>query len=101
MPWDDDFEAYASSRKKEKQGENVMLQLGDYAWSKKGCRVNGPTGGRIIGFTTWRDYEAVRIRKADKSVSTFLLKNLDKIHRRTFQRRTGVSSLPMKVKKAA
>jgi hypothetical protein len=75
-----------------------MLQIGDYVWSKKGCRVNGPTGGRIIDFTTWRDYEAAKVRKADKTVRTFLTKNLKKIHRRTFDRRTGVSSLPLKVK---
>lgn len=102
MPWDDDFEAYASDRKK-KNKENVMqeLQIGDYVWSSKGCNVNGPTGGRILEFTTWRDFEAVKVRKANKSVHIFLLKNLTKIHRRTFERRTGVSSLPLKVKKAA
>lgn len=75
-----------------------MLEIGDYVWSTKGCRVNGPTGGRIIGWTTWRDYPAARVRKADKSVVTFLEKNLTKIHRRTFDRRTGVSSLPLNVK---
>lgn len=78
-----------------------MLQIGDYVWSEKGCRVQGPTGGRILEFTTWRDYDAVKVRKADKSVRIFLTKNLKKIHRRTFERRTGVSSLPLKVKAAA
>ena len=75
-----------------------MLNVGDYVWSKKGCRVNGPTGGRIIGFTEWRDYPAAKVRKADLSVHVFLTKNLNKIHRRTFDRRTGVSSLPLAVK---
>jgi len=84
--------------KEKSKGENNMLEIGDYVWSNKGCRVNGPTGGRIIGFTEWRSYPAAKVRKADKSVRTFLLKNLDKIHRRTFDRRTGVSSLPLKVK---
>lgn len=73
-----------------------MLQVGDYVWSNKGCRVNGPSGGRIVGFTEWRDYEAAKVRKADGSVRTFLTQNLDKIHRRTFGRRTGISSLPLK-----
>lgn len=75
-----------------------MLEIGDYVWSKKGCRVNGPTGGRVVGFTTWRDYDATKVRKADKSVRIFLTKNLEKIHRRTFGRRTGVNSLPLNVK---
>ncbi len=79
----------------------MLLEIGDYVWSSKGCRAQGPTGGRIIDFTTWRDYDAVKVRKADKSVRIFLTKNLTKIHRRTFERRTGVSSLPLKVKKAA
>ena len=73
-----------------------MLEKGSYVWSKKGCRVNGPTGGRIVGFTTWRNYEAAKVKKADKSVRIFLLKNLTPISRRTFGRRTGVSSLPLK-----
>jgi len=73
-----------------------MFNIGDYVWSNKGCRVNGPTGGRIIEFTTWRDYDAVKVRKADKTVRLFLTHNLEKIHRRTFGRRTGVSSLPLK-----
>lgn len=73
-----------------------MLGIGDYVWSSKGCRVNGPTGGRIIEFTKWRGYTAAKVRKADKSVRVFLTQNLDKIHRRTFGRRTGVSSLPLK-----
>lgn len=99
MPWDDDFEAYVSDRKNEKSKENEKmsnLQIGDYVWSTKGCRVNGPTGGRILEFTTWRNYEAAKVRKADMSVKTFLTQNLEKIHRRTFDRRTGVSSLPLK-----
>jgi hypothetical protein len=101
MPWDDDFEAYASNRKSKKRTKEncIMLQIGDYAWSNKGCRTQGPTGGRILEFTTHGGRKAARIRKADKSVRTFLLSNLTKIHRRTFERRTGVSSLPMKVKK--
>lgn len=74
------------------------LNIGDYVWSKKGCRVKGPSGGRIVGWTQWRGYSAARVRKADKSVVTFLEKNLTKIHRRTFGRRTGVSSLPLQVK---
>lgn len=73
-----------------------MLRVGDYVWTEKGCRVNGPTGGRIVGETTWRDYDAFKVRKADGTVRTFLAKNLTKIHRRTFDRRTGVSSLPLK-----
>jgi len=73
-----------------------MINVGDYVWSKKGCRVNGPTGGRVLTFTTWRNYNAVTVRKADFSVRVFLTKNLSKIHRRTFGRRTGVSSLPLK-----
>jgi hypothetical protein len=72
-----------------------MINVGDYVWSKKGCRVNGPTGGRVLKFTTWRDYDAVTVRKSDSTVRVFLIKNLDKIHRRTFGRRTGVSSLPL------
>lgn len=73
-----------------------MLNVGDYVWSSKGCRVNGPTGGRIIDFTYWSGYPAAKVRKSDKSVRVFLTKNLSKIHRRTFGRRTGVSSLPLK-----
>jgi hypothetical protein len=73
-----------------------MINVGDYVWSEKGCRVNGPTGGRVLSFTTWRDYDARVVRKADLSVRVFLTKNLNKIHRRTFGRRTGVSSLPLK-----
>jgi len=76
-----------------------MLRVGDYVWSNKGCRVNGPSGGRIIGYTQWRDFDAVKVRKANGNVATFLLKNLDRIHRRTFGRRTGVNSLPLKAKK--
>jgi hypothetical protein len=73
-----------------------MFSIGDYVWSSKGCRVNGPTGGRVIGFTEWSGYPAAKVRKADKSVRVFLTKNLKKIHRRTFGRRTGVNSLPLK-----
>lgn len=73
-----------------------MLGIGDYVWSSKGCRVNGPTGGRIIEFTKWRHYTAANVRKADNTVHVFLTKNLKKIHRRTFGRRTGVNSLPLK-----
>jgi hypothetical protein len=75
-----------------------MLEVGDYVWSNKGCKVNGPTGGRIIAESAWRDYDAYKVRKADMSVHIFLAKNLEKISRRTFGRRTGVSSLPLNVK---
>jgi len=77
-----------------------MLEKGSYVWSKKGCRVQGPTGGRILGFTTWRDFPAAQVRKADGSTRIFLTKNLDVISRRTFGRRTGVSSLPLSLPKA-
>ena len=73
-----------------------MISIGDYVWSEKGCRVNGPTGGRVLDFTKWRNYDAVTVRKADLTVRVFLTKNLNIIHRRTFGRRTGVSSLPLK-----
>lgn len=76
-----------------------MLNIGDYVWSNKGCNINGPTGGRILEETTWKDFDAYRVRKADKSVRTFLAQNLIKISRRTFGRRTGVSSLPLTIKK--
>ncbi|GAG66880.1 unnamed protein product [marine sediment metagenome] len=77
-----------------------MLEKGSYVWSKKGCRVSGPSGGRILGFTTWRNYDAAQVRKADGSTRIFLTKNLTKISRRTFGRRTGVSSLPLSLPKA-
>jgi hypothetical protein len=73
-----------------------MLEKGSYVWSKKGCRVGGPSGGRILSFTTWREYDAAKVRKADGSVRVFLTKNLSNISRRTFGRRTGVSSLPLR-----
>jgi hypothetical protein len=73
-----------------------MLEKGSYVWSKKGCRVQGPTGGRIVKFTTWRDYDAAQVKKADGTKRIFLLKNLTEISRRTFGRRTGVSSLSLK-----
>lgn len=96
MPWDDDFEAYASNRKKTKSKEKIImynLEIGDYAWSNK-----SPTGGRILEETYFRNYAAFKVRKADTTVRVFLAKNLTRISRRTFGRRTGVSSLPMKIK---
>lgn len=77
-----------------------MLEIGKYVWSKKGCRVGGPSGGRILSFTTRGQYEAARVRKSDGSVRIFLTKNLNTISRRTFGRRTGVSSLPLSLPKA-
>lgn len=74
------------------------LEVGDYAWSSKGCKVNGPTGGRIVEETTWRNFDAFKVRKADGKVRIFLAKNMKKISRRTFGRRTGISSLPLKIK---
>ena len=66
-----------------------MLEIGKYVWSNKGCRVAGPTGGRILEFTTFRGFDAARVKKADGTTRTFLVKNLDTISRRTFGRRTG------------
>jgi hypothetical protein len=77
-----------------------MLEIGKYVWSKKGCRVNGPSGGRVLSFTTRGWYDAVRVRKSDGTVRIFLAKNLKVISRRTFGRRTGVSSLPLSLPKA-
>jgi len=71
-----------------------MINVGDYVWSNKGR--NGETGGRVIGLTTWKNYDAAKVRKADKSVRVFLEQNLTKISRRTFGRRTGVNSLPLR-----
>jgi len=74
----------------------MSLNIGDYVWTKKGSRSAGPTGGRIVGFTTWKDYSAVKVKKANGHVRTFLEHNLNKISRRTFGRRTGVNSLPLR-----
>jgi hypothetical protein len=73
-----------------------MLEIGSYVWSEKGCRVQGPTGGRIMSFSMWRDFQAALVKKANGKVHIFLEKNLDQISRRTFGRRTGVSSISMK-----
>jgi hypothetical protein len=73
-----------------------MLKRGKYVWSEKGCRVAGPTGGRILSFTSWREYEAARVKKSNGTICTFLCKNLKVISRRTFGRRTGVSSISLK-----
>lgn len=74
----------------------MSLDIGDYVWTEKGSKASGPTGGRIIGFTTWRNYSAMKVKKANGNVRTFLAQNLNKISRRTFGRRTGVNSLPIR-----
>ncbi|MHA1815239.1 MAG: hypothetical protein ACTSX1_04485 [Candidatus Heimdallarchaeaceae archaeon] len=74
----------------------MSLNIGDYVWTEKGRRSVGPTGGRIVGFTTWRDYGAVKVKKANGNIRTFLEQNLNTISRRTFGRRTGVNSIPLR-----
>ena len=64
-----------------------MLQIGTYAWSEK-----TGSGGRIIGLQGSK----ARVRAADRKIRIFSTKNLTGISRRTFGRRTGVSSLPLK-----
>jgi hypothetical protein len=81
---------------KQKKENSIMLNVGDYVWSKKGSRLSGPTGGRIVGKTMWCNYNAFKVRKANGNVRAFLAQNLRPISRRTFGRRTGVSSLPLK-----
>jgi hypothetical protein len=52
-------------------------KLGTKVNTKKGCRINGPASGIVVGYGRWRDYDAVKVRKdVDGRVSLFLMKNL-------------------------
>lgn len=54
------------------------LKVGDEVFTKKGCRMVGPTGGVIIGWSKWKDYDAAMVKKYDGRISQFLVKNLYK-----------------------
>ena len=51
--------------------------VGSMVRTTKGCRFQGPSGGEVVKYGTWRDYIGVWVRKAgtDK-VRMYLAKNL-------------------------
>jgi len=60
------------------------LRKGDYVKTTKGCRFNGIFFGHIVGFTKWRNYHAVKVKKessefTNRRIVICLAKNLIKI----------------------
>jgi hypothetical protein len=70
------------------QSENKILmkkfRLGDYVKTNKGCRFSSIFYGHVVGFTNWKDYPAVKVKKESseftgKRIVTCLAKNLIKV----------------------
>ena len=59
--------------------EIIEFKIGDKVRTNKGCRINGPSSGVIVGWSKWKDYEAAQVKKENGVVRQFLLKNLVKM----------------------
>ena len=56
------------------------FKVGDEVMTRKGCRIQGPSGGRILGFCMFNGYKAARIIKYNGQKRVFLIHNLYKVH---------------------
>jgi hypothetical protein len=56
---------------------NRKIKIGDTVTTNKGCRISKKKAkGKVIGFTTWRQYEAVKIKKHNGKIVIILLQNI-------------------------
>lgn len=56
---------------------NELPKIGSRVRTTKGCRINGPSSGKVVGYGWWREYQGVRVLKdSDGTTRLFLLKNL-------------------------
>lgn len=77
-------EQYELQRKRILEKFDKKFRKGDYVKTTKGCRSNGIFYGHIVGFTKWRDYPAIKVKKESseftgRRIVTCLAKNLIKI----------------------
>jgi len=53
------------------------IKIGEIVRTTKGCRFNGGFIGTVVGFCTWGEYPAVKVRKLiSKRIVVCLAKNL-------------------------
>jgi len=51
--------------------------IGQVVHTIKGDKMRGPGyGGKIVGFSKWKNYDAANVKKEDGTVRQFLCKNL-------------------------
>lgn len=67
--------------KAKKETKSIKLKKGDSVTTKKGCRMSTvKLTGKVTGFCTWGEYEAVKVKKdGDGRTVICLKKNLVKL----------------------
>ncbi len=64
---------------KKNSKESKKFKLKDVVMTTKGCRQKGGFAGIVVGFGTWKEYPAVKVRKnSDGRTVMCLAKNLVK-----------------------
>ena len=73
------YEAQQAKIKKENRN-SVKLKIGDKVTTKKGCRMSRTKlTGKVVGFGSWGEYPAVKVKKDDNNrIVMCLKKNLIK-----------------------
>lgn len=66
--------------KSTKNLKTTKFVLGDKVVTTKGSRMSSKKArGTIVGFGTWKEYPAAKVKKTTGTIRLFLIKNLNKV----------------------
>ncbi len=57
----------------------IKFPIGVRVATKKGCRIRGVFEGRVKGYSVWKEFQAINVRKDDGRVVQCLAKNLVRV----------------------